>query len=309
MLRVSLLALGLALSPHTAGAIDFSGTITILEGTALVYRGTGCVHAASGLRLTRGDIIETAPATFAQIELIDRSVLQMGSATRVLITAPALRQKPERGLYVLDGWVKMDGSKREAAAGPGFEIRTPLVDLPAEAAVVVMRQSASDVALFAERGAVHPGERQASGANVPVPLKGGDFYARKPGARSAVTVGASKAFVNDMPREFRDLLPPMLEKFGDRVVQAVDAPDFAYADVERWLKAEPSVRRSLMPRWRRKAREPAFRSALIANLSAHPEWDPILFPEKYLPKKPPSANASLAAGRPVSSSAAASAAN
>jgi hypothetical protein len=68
-------------------------------------------------------------------------------------------------------------------------------------------------------------------------------------------------------------------------VRPKDAGDFAYADVEPWLKAEPSVRRPLMQRWRAKAREPAFRSALVSNLSSHPEWDPILFPEKYKPKE------------------------
>ena len=48
-------------------------------------------------------------------------------------------------------------------------------------------------------------------------------------------------------------------------------------------------RRQFIERWRVKAREGAFRSALVANLTHHPEWDPILFPEKYLPKKPASA--------------------
>jgi hypothetical protein len=62
------------------------------------------------------------------------------------------------------------------------------------------------------------------------------------------------------------------------------APDFSYADVEPWLKAEPALRKPLVQRWRAKAREPAFRAALVSNLKAHPEWDPILFPEKYLPK-------------------------
>jgi hypothetical protein len=42
-----------------------------------------------------------------------------------------------------------------------------------------------------------------------------------------------------------------------------------------------------MQRWRRNARDPAFRAALVANLASHPEWDPILFPEKYKPKDPP----------------------
>lgn len=55
-------------------------------------------------------------------------------------------------------------------------------------------------------------------------------------------------------------------------------PEFGYADVEPWLKAESAVRRMLMQRWRPKAKDNAFRTALVANLPAHPEWDPILFP-------------------------------
>ena len=41
-----------------------------------------------------------------------------------------------------------------------------------------------------------------------------------------------------------------------------------------------------MPRFRPRLADPAFRSELIANLKYHPEWDPILFPEKYKPKDP-----------------------
>jgi hypothetical protein len=308
MLRVFMLALALTLPSH-ASAFDLSGTITILEGSALVYRGTGRVHAVPGLRLTRGDIIETAASTFVQIELVDRSAVQLGPATRMMITAPGSRQKTERSLYVLDGWVKMDGSKRDAAAGPGFDMRTPLVELPANSGVVVMRHSPSDLGLFVERGDARLGERQANGSVVVVPLKVNDFYVKRQGAHGAMSSGATRAFIAEVPRDFRDSLPPMLEKFADRLVQPPEASEFVYADVEHWLKAESPVRRSVMPRWRWKVREPAFRSALIANLSAHPEWDPILFPEKYLPKPPPVPRAAVAVSKASSSSAAASAVN
>jgi hypothetical protein len=50
------------------------------------------------------------------------------------------------------------------------------------------------------------------------------------------------------------------------------------------LKAESPFRRQFIERWRGKARDSEFRRALVANLSSHPEWDPVLFPEKYLPK-------------------------
>jgi len=31
----------------------------------------------------------------------------------------------------------------------------------------------------------------------------------------------------------------------------------------------------------------ATQAELVADLRAHPEWDPILFPEKYRPNEPP----------------------
>jgi hypothetical protein len=160
-----------------------------------------------------------------------------------------------------------------------------MVDIPPNTGVVVLRSTPAELNLFAERGEVRVSERQASGAPTVIVLKGGDFYRRKAGTRGAVNPGSMQGFVDDMPRFFRDSLPLRAERFKDQVVKPKEAPEFAYADVERWLKSEPAVRRPLMQRWRAKAREPAFRSALIANLSSHPEWDPILFPEKYLPKE------------------------
>ena len=51
-----------------------------------------------------------------------------------------------------------------------------------------------------------------------------------------------------------------------------------------------------MQRFIPKAHDPAFRQALVANLRSHPEWDPILFPEKYKPKPPPEGSTVQEAG-------------
>jgi len=149
--------------------------------------------------------------------------------------------------------------------------------------VLVLRSAPNEAALFVERGDARVVER-GGGAAAGSALKQGDFYQRKPGAKGVVQGSPAPSFVQDMPRGFRDTLPLRADKFKDRPAAAREAPDFAYADVEPWLKAEPAVRRPLMQRWRVKAKEAPFRAALIANLGAHPEWDPILFPEKYLPK-------------------------
>lgn len=300
MIRALMLAAALAMT-WNAHAVDSSGTITILEGNALVYRGAGSVRGVEGLMLARGDIVDMAASSFAQIEYSDQSIIQFGPATRAMMIGGTERQKPERWLYLMEGWVKLSAAKQSPTTAPALELRSPLIDVPANAAVVVLRQSPSDVSLFVERGELRLAERQANGSTVAVPLKTGDFYARKQGWRGTVTHKATPGFVTEMPRDFRDSLPSRLDRFRDRQVQPMEAPGFAYADVELWLKAEPAVRRPLVQRWRGKAREPAFRAALIANLSAHPEWDPVLFPEKYKPKDSP--RAGWAPGRSASGAA------
>lgn len=299
-MRALFLAAMLA-APCVAIAADGLGTITILEGQALVYRGGGRLHAGEGVQLAAGDIVETMAATFAQVELVDRSVVQLGPTTRVQLGASAPRQKPERWLYLLDGWVKLNNGKRDTTAGGGFELRAAQFEIPAHQAVVVLRSAPDELKLFVEIGSLRITERQPRGASpAEANLKAGDFYQRKPPARGAVSAGAAPAFVGDMPRAFRDSPPLRIDRFKDRPVQAKEAPGFGYADVRSWLQAEPPVRRPLMQRWRGKAREPAFRADLVAHLAAHPEWDPILFPEKYLPKEPPPPRPAAAAVRGAS---------
>lgn len=283
----SLLLAVLMAAPLMATA-EGLGAITILEGQALLYRGNGRVHAAEGVRLAPGDIVETAPATFVQLELADQSVAQFGPATRVMFNASGPRQKPERWMHVLEGWVKLTRAKQEAALAPGFELRSPLFDMPPSPSVVVLRATPAAAELFLESGGVRLVERQRAGSETAaLTLKAGDYYQRKFPARGTVAAAASPPFAADMPRSFRDSLPRRIDRFRERAVQAKDAPAFAYADVAPWLQSEPSIRRPLMQRWRAKAQEPAFRQALVSNLNAHPEWDPILFPEKYRPKDPP----------------------
>jgi hypothetical protein len=306
MMRALILIAAMVAPCISMAAADVVGTITILEGQALIYRGSGRLHAAEGVRVAAGDIIETAASTFAQVELVDQSVAQFGPATRILINAAAPRQKVGRSMYLMDGWVKLVGVKREANAEPGFELRSAQFEIPPSPGTIVLRSTPGAVDLFVERGASRIGERQTGGGSaVTVDLRSGDFYQRKVPARGTVATTASQAFVGDMPRSFRDSLPPRLERFRDRQVQAKDAPAFGYAEIEAWLQAEPAVRRPLMQRWRSKVHEPAFRSALVAHLSAHPEWDPILFPEKYKPKDPlrPAAAAARAASDAASTAA------
>ena len=80
MLR-GLFLLWVALSAAgSAVAADVAGTVTILEGDALITRAAGRLRAAEGVRLQQGDIVETGDNTFMQAELVEQTVLHAGTA-------------------------------------------------------------------------------------------------------------------------------------------------------------------------------------------------------------------------------------
>lgn len=286
MFRSFILAATLAAASSGVAAADPPGVITILEGEAQIFRGTARYAAAEGVRLALGDIVETGENTFMAIELADRSTAELGGITRVMINGSGGR-KPDRWLYFMNGWGKISGTRRDPKAAPAFEARAPLFEIDPNPGVVVFQSTAIEVHLFVERGDVRVGERPRWGAALAVGLKAGDTYERKGYTRGSILKDPTPGFLAKMPRAFRDTLPSRIDRFKDREVRPREAPDFGYADVELWLKAEPSIRRQFVQRWRGKANDNAFRTLLIANLNSHPEWDPILFPEKYLPKEPP----------------------
>jgi hypothetical protein len=76
-----------------------------------------------------------------------------------------------------------------------------------------------------------------------------------------------------------------MARYKDRETQPKRIDEVSYGDVETWLKAPPGIRRPLVTRFEPRAADPKFRAALEANMRFHPEWDPVLFPEKYEEKE------------------------
>ena len=279
-----------AAASWSAGAAEAPGTITILEGEAQIFRGVSRYVAAEGVRLQFGDIVETGDNAFIQIELSDQSTLQLGGISRAMINGGGNKSKPERWIYFMNGWGKFSGARRDPKADAPYDLRAPLFEVPPTPGIVVFQATPSDVRLFVERGEAKLAERQRGSAPGNLTLKLGDTYSRKASGRGTVVQDPSPEFLAKVPRNFRDTLPSRMERFRDQEVKPKEAPDFGYADVELWLKAEPYIRRPFVQRWKAKAfKDPVFKQAIVANMSSHPEWDPILFPEKYLPKEPPPA--------------------
>ena len=295
MLRGIVLLCAALAAAGGAAAADVAGTITILDGDVLITRGASRLRAVEGVRVQLGDIVELGDSGFAQVELVEQTVLDLGPHARVMVGGP-VRLKAERTLYALSGWFKLTNARKEGNAR-AFGFRSPLLEIGVLPDVVVIQLKPGEAMLFAERGDLRLLERPAGSA---IGVRQGQTYRRQPETtRGAVGGSPPQQFLADLPKPFRDSLPLRADKFKGREVQPKPAPDFTYADVEPWLKSESPFRRQFIERWRVKARNPAFRSALIANLSSHPEWDPVLFPEKYLPKDPDKAASAASAPGPT----------
>src|SRR5262245_32643629 len=161
MLRGIFLLCTALLAAGSAVAADVAGTITILDGEALITRGAGRWRAAEGVRLQQGDIVETGDAAFAQVELVEQTVMAIGPNARIMIGGP-VRLKAERTLYALGGWFKLTNARKDGNAR-AFDFRSPLLEIGVLPGVVVMQLKSNEATLFAERGDMKLLERPAGG--------------------------------------------------------------------------------------------------------------------------------------------------
>lgn len=252
-----------------------AGILTVLDGQGLLTRGLTRYQLAEGLRVEKGDIVELGDDSFAVVELFGGAVVAAGPRARMLlVSAPGKLGAIE--LFLLQG-----PSKATTRGSPALRFVTPPLAVTLGEGTAVVQSDPAATSLFMERGEAKAQESGDRGAAQSVIVRSGEFCVRKLGQKSEVTPRPPASFVSALPRPFLDDLPSRLDKFKDRDVEPKKAPDFVYADVEPWLKTSAAVRKLLVPRWRAKAKDPAFRKALVANLKDHPEWDQILFPEKY----------------------------
>jgi hypothetical protein len=286
-LLLSMWFLGL---PGLALAAPPIATVTILDGdAATIIRDANKLILAEGVRLLADDIVEAGAKTrLVRIEFNDGVILDIGPDTRLLL-APRLageRGKRPPKLYLLQGFAKLTAPK---GAGAGAATLTsPAFDVSGLTRGVVLLVQPDEAYAFAESGDVSLLERSAGKEVGNHRLKSGDFFARTGDNKAGVNSRPAPAFIQRVPRPFLDTLPSRAELFKTREVEAKPAGTIAYADVQHWVDAETALRGGFVTRWRAQARNPEFRKGLVARMEAHPEWDRTLFPEKYLPKPPPS---------------------
>lgn len=281
---VPLLGLGLSL-PLSASVAQTVATVGILQGGAVLIRQSTRYTMAEGLALVEGDIVETAAGAFTQLEFADGTLLGVGESGRLLLRPRLAGSKAGAArIYLLEGWIKarLPADKPDAR----FAILTPQLELDARAGAVLLRvQPKAAYAAFVETGTAQLVQRD--GARATLALKKGDFAIQAAGAdKPNVSARIDPAFLQQMPKMFREPLPPRAAAFAKRVVTPQALGLVSYPEVAHWLRTEGPLRLGLSRQWRGRASDRQFRADVAANLSAHMEWERVLYPERFLPKKP-----------------------
>jgi hypothetical protein len=287
-----------ALGPSLCAAAPSVGVFTIVEGEVAVIRDAVKFAAAEGLRLQPDDIVHTADNTnVVRIEFNEGSALDVGPATRLLVRpryAEPRSERPSR-IYVSQGWIKLT-----AAPADKIGVASPLLDITEMAGATVARFGDDASFLFAESGSARLAERSGGTPARRHQLSAGTAYERRGNEPGVVMTRPGADMLKSMPRSFVDSLPLRASLFNEAQVEPASPSSIAYEDVSSWLNGERSLRPAFVKRWTARAKEPRFRAALIADLRSHPEWDRVLFPEKYIVKRPEEPAQTAAASAPSS---------
>ncbi|MDO9600196.1 MAG: FecR domain-containing protein [Azoarcus sp.] len=279
-----------ALLPLSLAHAQAEGKVTFIDGRVHLIRGVQVLDAVPGLAVSEADMVGTAAGGYVLIEFGDGLRLGLGPDTRLLLRTLNPRGKDSvRELAVLGGWIKVQSALADGIKD--YRLLAPGLSLQWREASFIARVGAADTALFVETGVLHASVADGKG-RVPAPseVRGGRFVTHADGVLTT-RERPGEPFVVAMPRPFRDPLPPLLSRIGTRVVEPRAVAEVAYADVAPWLQGPKAWRGSFIARFRSRASDAAFHRGLVDNMSAHPEWDRVLFPEKYRPRPPVAAPA------------------
>ncbi len=273
------LVLGLLLAQAPAQA---AALVTIVDGESVLIDGARSVFATEGLKVGDETIVRTgAKASLLRIEWPDGSAADFGPDTQAMIGPGGFGARGP-AVYLLRGWLKLSS----LGSGPAAGLVAPRVEVQAFKGSLVVLASADETWVFAESGGAPLVERELKPTSN-LSLKSGEVYVRSGNAKGTQAPRPTPAQMQRVPRGFRDALPLRTAALKDKSVTAKPATPPAYADVSEWLVAEKPLRRNFTRRFVALSKDAAFRAGLVQNLARHPEWEPVLFPERFV--KPASA--------------------
>jgi hypothetical protein len=256
------------------------GSLTLLEGSLKLVRGTTVYQGIEGMNLKQGDLIESSDGAFAQLEFASGAVVAVGPTTRLYILPSAVAgmsngKTLSLDIVVLNGWLKS-----EAPAGKSlYRYRTALLATVTPGGTVVVRSAGNACDIFVESGVASVGEVNQNGNAASLTLaKVGQFFSRQKATGVTTAARPSAAFLESMPKPFRDTLPARLARLSDSTVEPKVGRSVNYEDIEYWLVMPAGWRRGLADRFSTRLADSTFRKQIESHLGEFPEWEPILYP-------------------------------
>jgi hypothetical protein len=262
-------------------------TLTLVEGPLRLIRGTMLLQGTEGIRLRAGDILESASGGFVQIEFTGGTVAALGPSTRMFLRAASEHKGGELSqLILLSGWLKGETGANAGAYCYG----NPQLAATTRGGTVVMHAAGDAADIFVESGSAVIAKVSSQGQLAPTgEEKGGTFVSRRAGKGILTNPRPDSAFIDSMPRPFRDTLPSRLARFPKAVTPKRDH-EVNYSDIQAWLTMPANWRKGFVERFQPRLHDAEFRKDVQAHLKDHPEWDAALHPENR-PKTAPAAAA------------------
>lgn len=265
------------------------GKLTMLEGELRVIRGTALMQGLEGIRLNRGDILETASPGFAQLEFAGGAIVLLGPNSHLLLlshSAPNRAAVATSGtraeLVLLNGWLKGE----DAAKSGMYRYDTPWLAGIAKDGTVVLHAAGESSEVFIESGTATIAQLTEDGnTSHSSGAKAGQFCSRQAGKKLVVSDRPSANFVNSVPPPFRDTLPSRLSRFSNKRIAPKRLREVSYSDIRPWLIMAPEWRKDFVTRFQPRLDDAGFREEIESHLEDHPEWDAALHPAKYSSKQ------------------------
>jgi len=274
--RIGALAWALALGCVLPAAVaQTPWLITITDGSASVIESSRRVEAVVGYKASAGAIVETAAeAALVRLESEEEVSIDLGPATQAMIDPPNMRRRDGSGprLYLLQGWAKV--SRHGTTRAPA--VRTPLLDVGASDGVVVLQVAGRDESVFVESGRSDLAVRKRR--DLLQPMGAGQFFKIAAAAVGSMSPRPPLDWIAQVPPSFRDPIPLRAHDVKGAAPKLVLRPPLTYAELAPWLNGEPELRRPFPRRFATLAGHPEFRRGLEAQMSEHPEWNPVLHP-------------------------------
>jgi hypothetical protein len=275
----------------TPAAVQDVGTVTLLEGSLRIIRGTAALQAAEGTHVRLGDIIESSDKGFVQLEFVGGAIVALGPLSRMYVFRHGMGGKPGSGsteaeLVLLSGWLK---GQSDPHAGV-YRYESPLLAAATGNGTVVLHNDENGCDIFIESGSAAIGEVSPEGnEGKRAAANAGEFFSRRRGKSLINSSRPSAAFIDAMPRAFRDALPSRLAHFSGKPAEPKALHQVSYAEIQPWLTMPPAWRKGFVDRFESRLKDPEFRKQLEVHAAEYPEWGPILHPENHTSESPPTA--------------------